>query len=162
MSTPVTARASSVRPDPSRPATPSTSPSTGRRRPPDAARVVMPRAQRYGASVGDAHAGAPADRDVVAEHRLHQVDAQQLGGEVLADELAVAQDGDAVADLVDLVEEVRHEEDRHTATLEVADDAEELADSSASRLEVGSSRTSTRRSAEMARAIATSCWTASE
>ena len=46
--------------------------------------------------------------------------------QVLADELAVAQDGDAVADLVDLVEEVRDEQDRHAALLEVADDAEQL------------------------------------
>ena len=48
--------------------------------------------------------------------------------EVVADELAVAQHGEAVADLVDLVEEVRDEEDRDALLLERADDAEELGD----------------------------------
>ena len=47
-------------------------------------------------------------------------------GEVLADEPAVAQHRDAVADLVHLVEEVRDEQDRDAALLELADDAEEL------------------------------------
>ena len=61
-----------------------------------------------------------------AEHLLHEVDAQQLRGEVLADEPAVAQHRDAVADLVHLVEEVRDEQDRDAALLELADDAEEL------------------------------------
>ena len=60
------------------------------------------------------------------EHLLHEVDAQQFLGEVLADEHAVAQHGDAVADLVDLVEKVRDEEDRHSALLELADHPEQL------------------------------------
>ena len=64
--------------------------------------------------------------DAAPEHRVHQVDAQQLAGEVLADELAVAQHGDPVADLVDLVEEVRDEQDRDAPLLEVADHAEQL------------------------------------
>ena len=49
-------------------------------------------------------------------------------GEVLADEPSVAQHRHAVADLVDLVEEVRDEQDRDAALLQLADDAEELGD----------------------------------
>ena len=79
---------------------------------------MTPRALRYGlpAAVGDVQAAAGPQRGGAApEHRLHQVDAQQLLGQVLADELAVAQHRHAVADLVDLVEEVRDEEDRDAA-----------------------------------------------
>ena len=48
--------------------------------------------------------------------------------QVLADELAVAQHGDAIADLVHLIEEVRYEQDGDAALLQLADDAEQLGD----------------------------------
>ena len=69
---------------------------------------------------------ARSESRAAPEHRVHQVDPQELPSEVLADELAVAQHRHAVADLVDLVEEVGDEEDRDAALLEVADDAEQL------------------------------------
>ena len=71
--------------------------------------------------------GPRAQRSHTApEHRLHEIDPEQLPGEVLADQLAVSQDGDPVTDLVHLVEEVRDEQDRDTPLLEVADHAEQL------------------------------------
>ena len=63
-----------------------------------------------------------------SDHLLHQVDAGQLGGEVLPDELPVAQDGHPVADLIDLVEEVRDEQDRHTLAAQRTQDVEQLGD----------------------------------
>ena len=66
--------------------------------------------------------------ELLADHLLHEVDAQQLLGEVLPHELAVAEHREAVADLVHLVEEVRDEEDRDALLLQRADDAEELGD----------------------------------
>ena len=124
------ARASSVRPEPSRPATPSTSPSIM-----STSALVDAGADGHPAGaqerplglLGDVQARPGAQRGGAAsEHGLDQVDAQQLLGEVLADQLAVAQDRDPVADLVDLVEEVRDEQDRHAALLQVADHAEQL------------------------------------
>ena len=47
-------------------------------------------------------------------------------GEVLADQRAVAQHRHAVADLVDLLEEVRDEQDGDTAVLEIPDHPEQL------------------------------------
>ena len=68
------------------------------------------------AAVGDVEERARPERVGAApEHRVHQVDPEELPGEVLADELAVAQHGHAVADLVDLVEEVGDEEDGDAA-----------------------------------------------
>ena len=131
LSMPVRARASSVRPEPSRPATPSTSPSI---RSTSASAIPEPTRDRPGAEEGSgllvrdvqARRGCGAGSALAAEHLLDQVDAQQLPGEVLADQLAVAEHGDPVADLVDLVEEVRDEEDRDAALLELADHPEQL------------------------------------
>ena len=129
-STPVSARASSVRPDPSRPATPSTSPSARSTSAPGIPLpTVMSRALRNGSaasSIARRRRMRPQVLDAPAEHLLDEVDPQQLLGEVLADEPAVAQHRDPVADLVDLIEEVRHEQDRDAALLQLADDAEEL------------------------------------
>ena len=65
---------------------------------------------------------------LLAEHGGDEVDARHLLDLVLADQLAVAHDGDAVADLIDLVEEVRDEDDADAAVLELAHHAEELLD----------------------------------
>ena len=97
-----------------------------------------------------------------ADHLRHELEARQLGGEVLADEPAVAQHGDAVADVVHLVEEVGDEQHRDARRPDPLDDLEQLVDLSASRLDVGSSRISTWASTSIARAIDTSCCTASE
>ena len=97
-----------------------------------------------------------------ADHLGDQVGARQVLGAVLADELAVAQDRDPVGDLVDLVEEVADEQDGDAPVAQVADHGESRSTSSRSRLDVGSSRISTRASRTIARLIATSCWTAIE
>ena len=66
--------------------------------------------------------------ELAADHLGDELVAGQVADEVLADERAVAQHGDAVGDLVDLVEEVGDEEDGDAAVAQVADDAEELLD----------------------------------
>ena len=128
---PVRARASSVRPEPSSPASPTISAS-----PRSTSAAVMPRAARDAARAEEHRRLGRDDRlalarlevrDVVPEHLVHQVDAQQLAGEVLPDQRSVAQHGDPVADLVDLVQEVRDEQDRDAASLQLADDPEQLA-----------------------------------
>ena len=129
---PVSARASSVRPDPSSPATPSTSPS---RSSTSALRIPRPTLTSLAVSTGccsssgivDVRAGIDLS-GAAAQHRLHEVDAQQLFREVLADEFAVAEHRHAVADLVHLIEEMRHEQDRNTALRKITDHAEQFAD----------------------------------
>ena len=66
--------------------------------------------------------------ELLAEHLGHELHARQLRDLVLADELAVAQDRDAVADGVDLLEEVRDEDDADAAGLEVEHELKELFD----------------------------------
>src|SRR5690606_30468652 len=60
--------------------------------------------------------GALRDRvefvELAADHLRDELAAGEVLDGVLADERAVAQHGEAVGDLVDLVEEVRHEQDR--------------------------------------------------
>ena len=130
-STPVSARASGVRPEPSRPARPSTSPSARSR-----SASAMPGAGGDAACAeerGPVTLGVPRRqgwrgswrRCDPASSATRSMRSSSLGP-VLADERAVAQDGDAVADLVDLVEEVRDEQDGDAALLELADHAEEL------------------------------------
>src|SRR5690606_34543121 len=63
--------------------------------------------------------------ELAPEHHGDQVAARQVGRLARADELAVAQHGDAVADLVDLFEEMGDEDDAEAALLEAAHDAEE-------------------------------------
>ena len=72
-----------------------------------------------------------------------QLELGQVAGGVLADQAAVAQHRHPVGDLVDLVEEVRDEQDRHALVLSWRMTRNSWATSSASRLEVGSSRIST-------------------
>ncbi len=57
-----------------------------------------------------------------------QLDLAELAGQVLADQPAVAQDRHPVGDLVDLVEEVRDEQDRDALVLEPPHHPEELLD----------------------------------
>ena len=66
--------------------------------------------------------------ELLAEHLGHELHARQLRDLVFADELAVAQDRDAVADGVDLLEEVRDEDDADAAGLEVQHELKELFD----------------------------------
>ena len=66
--------------------------------------------------------------ELAADHLRDQRLAGKVRRGVLADELAVAQDRDAIGDLVHLIEEVAHEQDRDPAVAEVAHDGEELLD----------------------------------
>ena len=67
-------------------------------------------------------------RQLLADHLGDEFGAVEFGSQELADVPAVAQDRDAVADRVHLVEEVRHEQDRHAAITELTDDGEQLLD----------------------------------
>ncbi len=66
--------------------------------------------------------------ELAADHGLDELQLRRLGGDVLADELAVAQDRHAVGDLEDLLEEVRDEHDRDAVGAERAHDLEQLGD----------------------------------
>jgi hypothetical protein len=66
------------------------------------------------------------DLQLLADHHGDEVDLGELPGETLTHQAAVAQHRDAVRDLVHLVQEVRHEEDRDALVLELPHDAEEL------------------------------------
>ncbi len=127
---PVKARASSVRPEPRSPATPSTSPSIRSTSAPPIPRADSDSASAEVRLTGVVRDPKPRPRQerlrTPPEHRLHQVDTEKLTREVLTHELAVAQHGHSVADLIDLIEEVRDENDGHPALFELADDPEQL------------------------------------
>ena len=72
------------------------------------------------------HAGEVVQ--LLAHHLRDQLDLRQLLDGVFAHQLAVAQHGDAVADGVDLLEEVGDEDDAHAARLQVAHEAEKHLD----------------------------------
>ena len=63
--------------------------------------------------------------EVLADHLFDQLDLRQVPDRVFAHQLAVAQNGDLVADRVDLLEEVRHEDDADPACLQFAHQPEE-------------------------------------
>ena len=100
--------------------------------------------------------------ELAADHLGDEVLARQVLDQVLAHQPAVAQHGHAVGDLVHLVEEVADEQDRHARGRSSRMTAKSCSTSPRSRLDVGSSRISTRESRTIARLIATSCWMASE
>ena len=58
--------------------------------------------------------------EFAAEHHADQFDPRQFGGGPLADQPAVAQNRDAVADLIDLIEKMRDEDDADAAQRELA------------------------------------------
>ena len=144
-------RASSVRPEPRRPAKPTTSPrwisrSVGSIEP--RGRGPSPRERRPRCVVALARRGGCRRASESASRSLPIIFEMscvpiEIAGEVLAHVAAVAQDRDAVADRVDLVEEVRDEQDRDALVAERPDDRKSPSTSAASRLEVGSSRMST-------------------
>ena len=119
---------------PSSPASPSTSPgctarSTGAMAPvrPSPVGGEHRRVGQLG-DVGGRLAVEVGERgQLLADHLLHHLQPRELGERVLADQLAVAQDRDAVGDRVDLVEEVRDEQHRHPGVADVADHPEQLA-----------------------------------
>ncbi len=64
----------------------------------------------------------------VADHQLDQTGPVELGQRPLADRVAVAQDGGAVAELEDLAQPVRDEDHGHALLAQPADDPEERLD----------------------------------
>ena len=134
-SAPNSSRASSVRPEPSSPASPThlagVHGEVDRR---DGPRATQPGGGEHRGvgqlgDVGGRLAVEVGERgQLLADHLLHHLQPRELGERVLADQLAVAQDRDAVGDRVDLVEEVRHEEHGHPGVADVADHPEQLAD----------------------------------
>jgi hypothetical protein len=97
-----------------------------------------------------------------AEHRRDQRLRAEVRRLPFAHPVAVAQHGDAVRHRIHLVEKVRHEDDREPFAAQAPQHLEQLLTSSSSRLDVGSSRISTFDDTPSARAIATSCCTATE
>ena len=63
--------------------------------------------------------------EFAAEHHANQLDPRQFGSRPLADQPAVAQNRDAVADLIDLIEKMRDEDDADAAQRELAHHLEE-------------------------------------
>ena len=62
---------------------------------------------------------------ILADHLLHQLHLRQVPDRIFADELAVAQDGDLIADRVDLLEKMRDKDDAHASGLQVPHQREE-------------------------------------
>ena len=133
-SAPYSSRTSSVRPEPSSPARPTTSPGyTSRSAGSSTPRLPTPSARSTGSPERSMVRCAERDErlevvELAADHLGHQGVPGQLGDEVLADQGAVAQHGDPVGDLVDLVQEVGDEQDRDARVAQLADHAEELLD----------------------------------
>ena len=125
--------ATSVRPDPSRPARPTTSPAWSVR---SNGSIELERPSPSASSKGSAEMWLAAldlvGRHVVevgdapAQHQPDQLEPGQRRRLVRADERAVPQDRDAVGDLVDLVQEVGDEDDRDAFALELPHHLEEL------------------------------------
>jgi hypothetical protein len=100
--------------------------------------------------------------ELAADHLADQAHLAQLAGEVLPHELAVAQNRHPVGDLVDLVEEVRDEQDRDALLLQPPHHPKQLGD--LVRVEAGGRLIEDQDFASMstARAMATICWMARE
>ena len=64
-------------------------------------------------------------RKLAAQHHPDQFEARQRRGVTRSDQMAVAQDGDAIGYLVDLVQEMADEDDADAARGELAHDAEQ-------------------------------------
>ena len=135
-SAPKSRRAVSVRPDPSSPAMPSTSPLRSSRssgatpdfrpspvghRGTSAATVAS---ARHATSCSSASSTA-SSRPIILETSCRR---GSSGREVLADEAPVAQHGDAVGDAVHLIEEVGDEQHGDTRCTDPLDDLEQLVD----------------------------------
>ena len=110
-STPQTARSSSLRPAPTRPPIPSTSPrrrsklasfTSGRRRNPRTSQQHV---------VGAAAAVGEELLELAADHQRHQLVGARRRGQPRSDRHAAVEHGDPIADLADLVEPVRDVDD---------------------------------------------------
>jgi hypothetical protein len=109
-----------------------------------------------------AEAGSALLLDLVelpAEHVGDELQARELGKLSGVRHLAVAQDGYAVADLVELLEAVADVDHADPLLAQLPMTLNSVSTSGASSDEVGSSMMTARASTEMARAMATICWT---
>lgn len=68
------------------------------------------------------------DRQVLADHFRHQLQAWQFAGQILADQLTVAQHGDAIRDFIDLVQEMRNAEYGNALVANLPDHRHQLGD----------------------------------
>ena len=135
VSAPNSSLASSVRPEPRSPATPTTSPSKMFRS--TASRAPL-RLRFRTLSSGGPDSSTPLggdltvetleDLELTADHHPDQLELRDVLGEAFTDELAVAKDREAIADLEDLVEEVRDEHDGDTLAAQGPHDLEQLGD----------------------------------
>ena len=132
-SAPNSSRASSVRPEPSSPATPTTSPGCSSRSN-GAIAPVRPRFSARSRGVSDGVRRSVRRSTSSSTFRSRPIMARTssslptVGRRVLADHRTVAQHGHPVGDLVDLVEEVRHEQDRDALVAQHPHDPEQLRD----------------------------------
>ena len=126
---PNSASASSVRPEPSRPMMPSTSPLCKAK---ETSSNSPPRVGALASSTGGRPARCRAVTrviDAIARHQLGQtmvVDLDAAGKR--ADLASVAKHGDAFGDLDDFLEPVADEDDRHAKLLQAANIPQQLAD----------------------------------
>ena len=127
-SMPKMARASSVRPAPTRPGKPEDLAAHGDRgRPPGRDRSACAALWRTSTTAPRGlRRRRVGDLEVAADHQLDHRVVVDLVALERADQLAVAQHDDAVAGLDDLVQAVRNEDDRDALRLEAGDDLEQL------------------------------------
>ncbi len=154
----------SVRPEPSRPARPTISPgrtcrSNGAMVP---FTVAFKRRYRFIAQQGTARPLQGIVVQFATQHHFHQLNLRQLAGLAAADEAAVTQHGDAVADRIDWSRKWVTKIRLTPLSLSWRIRVNSISTSWVSRLAVGSSRISTLADRSMARQIATICCIATE
>ena len=162
-------RAVSVRPEPSSPATPTTSPWRNVRSKGCDARPLRPKSLKREQrrcrlrAAGACRWASPRQARGRASCWTSSTRSRARPFGRVADQPAVAQHRDAVGDLEDLVEEMGDEDDAEAAALQLAHHRRTASRTScASRLAVGSSRISTLPDSSTARAMAMICWMATE
>ena len=77
---------------------------------------------------GSRRRGSLGHRDFATDHRGHEAARIEFPADVFADELAIAQHRHAIADLVDLVEEMGDEQDGDALVAQAADQREQRFD----------------------------------
>ena len=126
-SAPAITRASSVRPAPSSPAIPSTSPACSERLMPASGPCPTCSNRSSSSPRRRAHLGEVVG-EIAIGHHPHELGDGHLLDRLGGDQPAVAHHGDPVADAEDLVEAVRDVHDRDPARRQALDEREELRD----------------------------------
>lgn len=164
LATPARSSAVSVRPEPNRPAKPTTSPCGSAGQNPGYGRTRRVRRPRSAPRPRTGRCFCPCSEypQLLADHLGDQLHPGQLRHGIGAHQLTVAQHRDPVAELIDLIQEVGDKDDPRPWAFSLRTTANRRWVSSSSREEVGSSRISTFASTSTARAMAIICWTATE